>query len=242
MKPFLLLQSRPEDAASDNEYEAFLKYGGLQEDQLVRLRMEQGDLPEVNLSDYAGVLVGGGPFNVSDKQKSDVQQKMESWMLEFLSCITYEDFPYLGTCYGLGMLARACGATVSKELYSEDVSAVDIMLSAEGKQDELLAGLPHTFRAIVGHKESCQEAPEGSVLLAGSKECPYQMIRLKQNVYATQFHPELDYDGVCVRVDAYKNAGYFPPEDAQKLKDTFAQEEITIPQKILVNFVQQYSG
>ena len=50
-KPFLLLQSRPEAEASDDEYQAFLKFGGLEADQLVRLRLERGDEPEVNLDD-----------------------------------------------------------------------------------------------------------------------------------------------------------------------------------------------
>ena len=42
-KPFLLLQSRPEVEASDDEYQAFLKFGGLEANQLVRLRLERGD-------------------------------------------------------------------------------------------------------------------------------------------------------------------------------------------------------
>ncbi len=242
MKPFLILQSRPEDAASDNEFEAFLKYGGLRESDVVRIRMEQGDLPVIHLDDYAGILVGGGPFNVSDKEKSKKQVLLEEWLFDILKRAVEKDFPYLGTCYGLGMLAKACGGVVSKEKYSEDVSAVDITLTQAGASDALLKGVANSFRAIVGHKEACQDLPQGAVLLASSSGCPVQMIRVKQNVYATQFHPELDYEGICVRVDVYKNAGYFPPDDAQKLKDKFAGEKIVIPELILKRFVGRYKA
>ena len=37
--------------------------------------------------------------------------------------------------------------------------------------------------------------PPTAVLLATSPRCPVQMFRVKQNLYATQFHPELDVRG-----------------------------------------------
>ena len=66
MRPFLLLSSRAEDLAADEEYAAFLRYTGLAEDELHRVRMEAGPLPALDLDRYAGVFVGGGPFNSSD--------------------------------------------------------------------------------------------------------------------------------------------------------------------------------
>ena len=57
-KPFLLLQSRPEDKASDDEYAAFLKFGGLQPEQLQRLRLDRGEFSPVNLDDYSGIFMG----------------------------------------------------------------------------------------------------------------------------------------------------------------------------------------
>ena len=75
MKPFLILQIRPEKAASDGEYEALLKFGEMDADETHRVRMETDGLDEVNLSDYSAVIVGGGPYNVSDKpHKKDVAQ------------------------------------------------------------------------------------------------------------------------------------------------------------------------
>ncbi len=58
VRPFLLLSSRPEDAAADDEYAAFLRHSGLAPDELRRIRMEAGPLPRLRLDDYSGVFVG----------------------------------------------------------------------------------------------------------------------------------------------------------------------------------------
>ena len=53
MKPFLILQLRPIDMASDNEYEAFLKFGGLSRNQAHRVRMEKEGVPKIDLNEYS---------------------------------------------------------------------------------------------------------------------------------------------------------------------------------------------
>jgi len=243
MKPFLILQLRPEDIASDGEFEAFLKYGGLSENQVHRVRMEREHVPLGMLDNYSGVMVGGGPSNVSDslEKKTDTEKRFEHELRELLKEIVAHDFPYFGMCYGFGFLVQNTGGLVSKEKFSEPVCAVDITLREEALDDPLTQGLPHTFKAVVGHKEACQRLPDGAVWLASSVTCPYQMIRLKQNVYGAQFHPELDAQGVALRIDVYKYAGYFPPGQAEELKVAFLKENIIIPTQILRRFVARYA-
>ena len=60
------------------------------------------------------------------------------------------------------------------------------------------------------------------------------------NVYATQFHPELDLVGVCTRIDVYKNAGYFPPSEAETLKERSRAVEVRHPMTLLANFVERH--
>ena len=75
MRPFLFLGTRAEDEAADGEYAAVLRYSGLDEDQLERRRLERDPLGAVDLASYSGIILGGGPFNVSDplETKSDTQ-------------------------------------------------------------------------------------------------------------------------------------------------------------------------
>lgn len=242
MKKFLILQLRPEDEASDNELEAFLKFGKLEKDEVERIRMEKVGVPKVNLDDYAGVIIGGGPSNVSDdpEKKSAAQKKFEDELEVLLEEIIRRDYPTLGACYGIGAVANHLGASVSKEKYGEEVGVTHLELTQEGKKDPLLEGLPEKFDAFCGHKEACQETPKGAVLLVTSKTCPVQMIRYGENVYATQFHPELDTDGLITRIKVYKHAGYFPPEDADALIEQAKQEDVHIPEKIMERFVERY--
>jgi len=242
MKPFLILQLRKNDEASDGEFNAFLKFGGLTESSVHRVRMEKTGLPKINLEDYSAVLVGGGGSNVSDSKetKSPEQLRFDTDLTHLFEQILSKDFPYLGACYGLGALAQHCGAIVSKEKYAENAGATSIKLTKDGKKDELLKGIPDEFRAFLGHKESCQILPEGAVLLASSDACPYHMLRFGNNVYATQFHPELDVDGIKTRIDVYKNHGYFPAEDAERLKKECEKEDITVPMQILKRFIDKY--
>ena len=93
---------------------------------------------------------------------------------------------------------------------------MEITLTDEGRQDQLLGGLSDPFTAFLGHKEAVSRLPDGAVLLASSATCPVQAFRIGTNVYATQFHPELDLDGIITRVEAYRHFGYFEPHEARR--------------------------
>lgn len=214
MKPFLLIQSRPETDVADDEYQAIARYMQLDESQLERWRIDQAPLPEISLSQYSGIIVGGGPFNVYYAAKSDLQVRVERELTDLLERIYESDFPYLGICYGMGILTQYLGG-VTDNTYGEPVVAVTQRIV---ERDPLLEGIDETFfDAFVGHKEACAATPEQAELLVTSESCPVQMYRVKSNIYATQFHPELDADGLATRVLAYKNHGYFPAEEAESL-------------------------
>lgn len=240
-KPFLLLQSRPEAAASDDEYQAFLKFGGLAPEQLVRVRLERGEFMEIDLDEYSGVIMGGGPANFAydEDEKSADQKQFEAYIVPLLRRIIAQDKPFLGACLGVGALTTALGEKPSFD-YGEPVGAVDIRLTEAAAADPLLADLPPSFRGFVGHKEGMAAAPAGSVALATSDTC-VQMFRVGKHVYATQFHPELDAEGLALRIGVYKNAGYFAPDEAEHLAAAGRRETITEPVKILRRFVELYA-
>jgi GMP synthase (glutamine-hydrolysing) len=239
VKPFLLLAIRAEDAAADNEYESFLAFTGLDEHDLRRCRLEQRALGNVDLQDWSGILLGGGPFNASDPEgsKSPVQRRVEADLRGLLGMVVSADFPFLGACYGIGTLGSHQGAVVDRR-YAEPVGSVRVTLTREGREDPLLRGLPATFDAFVGHKEALSRLPRHAVLLASSPTCPVQAFRIGSRVYATQFHPELDAAGMCTRIDVYKHAGYFEPEQATELKALACRSNVIHPPAIARRFVQ----
>jgi GMP synthase (glutamine-hydrolysing) len=241
VKPFLLLAIRAEDAAADNEYGSFLTLAGLDEGELRRVRLEQRALGDIDLRDWSGILLGGGPFNYSDAgdRKTPTQQRVEADLNGLLDRVVSADFPFLGACYGIGALGRHQGAVVDRR-FAEPVGAIEVTLTAPGGRDPLLGQLPATFEAFTGHKEAISRLPGHAVLLASSAGCPVQAFRVGANVYATQFHPELDVAGLCTRVEVYKHAGYFAPDLADEIKAQATRSHVTWPPAILRGFVRRY--
>jgi GMP synthase (glutamine-hydrolysing) len=242
VKPFLLLATRADDAAADGEYAAFLTFAGLAERDLHRVRLEQRPLGDVDLDDWSGILLGGGPFNAGDpfEARSPVQRRVEAEVGALLDRVVDDDVPFLGACYGIGTLGTHQGAVVDTA-FAEPVGAVTVTLTPQGRRDRLFGVLPPSFEAFVGHKEAISELPEHVVRLAGSAGCPVQGFRVGANVYATQFHPELDVPGICTRIDVYQHAGYFPPQDVEDLKQRVGRASVVHPPALLRRFVELYA-
>lgn len=243
MKPFLILQLRPEDEVADEEFASFLARSGLTDADVHRIRLDLDPLPDdLDLTAYSGVIVGGGPGCVSDPddKKTAQEAEIEAEIMGLMPQITGDDIPFLGCCYGLGILAHHLGGDVAQHQYGEPVGGVDCTLSDEGIRDPLFAGVPPKFRALVGHKEAVQSLPPGTVHLARADACPIQVIRYGQNVYATQFHPEADGKSFATRIRLYSNKGYFHPDEAGNLTKAVLAENITAPEQMLRNFVKRY--
>jgi GMP synthase (glutamine-hydrolysing) len=243
MKPFLVLQLRPEPVVSDDEFAAILAGSGLDRARVHRVRLERDTLPEgLDLGAYSGVIVGGGPGCVSDppEVKTAMEARIEAAILGLMPEITANDVPFLGCCYGIGILAHHLGAEVSKARDSEGVGAAWCEMTEAGRDDPLLAGLPPAFAAYVGHKEAVQALPPGCAHLLASETCRFQMIRHGRNVYATQFHPEADAEGFALRIEVYRDKGYFPPEDAADLVARCRAADVRAPAAILRNFARRY--
>jgi len=241
VEPFLLLSIRADDAAADNEYESFLSLSGLGEGELRRIRLDRQALGDIDLQAWSGIWVGGGPLNYTDpdEKKSPVQRRVEADLTRLLDDVAGADFPFLGACFGVGALGSHQGGMLDRR-YSEPVGIVRVTLTEAGRDDPLLRELPEEFDAFTGHKEAVSELPGHAVLLASSAGCPVQAFRIGANVYATQFHPELDAAGMCTRVDVYKHAGYFDPSEADEIKARARNSEISHPPAILRAFVRRY--
>ncbi len=240
-RPFVLLASRQQDAVADEEYREFCRFTGLPPERLRRIRLEREPMPDLDLDEIAGIVVGGSPFTSSDPEesKSDVQRRVEREIGDLLVEVCARDVPFLGACYGVGTLGVHLGGVVDTT-YGEPAGAVEITLTPDGVADPLLAGMPPVFEAYVGHKEALREAPPGSVLLASSPTAPVQMLRFGSNVYATQFHPELDAEGIASRLIAYRYEGYFDPAEVEEVLERVRSAHVVHPGRVLRRFAEIY--
>jgi GMP synthase (glutamine-hydrolysing) len=242
VKPFLFLGIRAEDVAADEEYAAMLRCTGLDESQLRRVRLEQGPFVLPDLDDLSGVILGGGPFQASDPEdtKSPAQRRAEAGLCGLLDRVVPRDFPFLGACYGVGTLGRHQGAVVDRT-YPEPIGGTFVQLTDEGRRDPLFAGVDSPFGAYVGHKEAVRTLPDHAVVLATSPACPVQAFRVGSRMYATQFHPELDLDGLATRIAVYRYAGYFDPAEADAVLAAARASGVTETPNLLRRFVELFA-
>jgi len=240
VKPFVLLSIRAEPLAASDEHAAFARYLGVAQQELHRLELGAAPL-DVDLDDYAGVLLGGGSFTYSDDPgtKSQRQVLAERDLFALLDEVVDRDFPFLGACYGIGTLGSHQGGLVDRS-HPEQVGPLSVSLTSQGHEDPVFAGLPESFAAYGGHKESLAGLPPRAVLLATSAACPVQAFRVGRHVYATQFHPELDLEGLATRIAAYATFGYFDPAESRALLAAGAAVDVRHPGRILANFAARY--
>ena len=238
-RPFLLLSTRPEDEAAAEELDSFANAMRVDQGDIEQRRLEQKDLGRVDLEEYSGVLLGGSPFNNLELRKSSLQLRVEREIGTLIAECIDRDFPVLGACYGIGAIGSVIGATLSDE-HAEEAGPVTV--SRAESDDAVLRTTPATFDTLVGHKEALATLPDDprvTVLVTG-EACPTQMFRVGQNVYATQFHPELTAEGLEFRLRLYAHLGYTSLETFETQIARAYDYDYTANNQILANFAQRY--
>lgn len=258
-KKVLVLQLRPEDAPANREFEDVLEFGKLNQEEVQRLRLSKqclekdslgneiytwtytGLATNIDINKYSCVFIGGGPQNISDKEeeKTEDQKKLEKDVFAIVDQALDLDFPVLASCLGVGLLTKAKNGKLSDK-YKEEVAVIDVHITDEGKKDPILKGVESPFRALVGHKESCEELGEDTLLLGKGDNCPNQLFKAGKNFYASQFHPENDIRNIIIKVETYDGMGYFPPGEGQKIIERFKTEDFRPVNKIVTNFFDMF--
>lgn len=241
-RPFLLLTSRVDDALAEQERDAFLRLTGLDESGVVHLRIEQAPFLPVDLTAYAGVVLGGSPFTVSEPRdsKSVTERRVEEELTALVRELVERQVPYLGLCYGIGATSLALGGVVDRT-YGEPVGATTVRLTEAAADDPLFAALPSTFAAFVGHKEAATEPPPGAVVVATSDPCPVQAYRVGPCAWVTQFHPELELETFVERIRAYAHLGYFRPDEQDAIIESVSTADVSAAHDVLRRFVAEFS-
>lgn len=171
--------------------------------------------PEALLTGYAGVVLGGsGDYDFDGGRPLDDQARLESQ--RFLSLLQplfrhlfERDVPTLGICYGHQLLGAFAGAQVRYDEKQKKMRSHELRLMVDAQDHFLFSGLPETMHAQYGHKDSLDRVPEGATLLmTGGEACQISALRYRQNIYTTQFHPELTGEDLISRLQ--NSPGYLP--------------------------------
>ncbi len=145
----------------------------------------EGEKLPASLDRYDAIVSLGGPMNVYEEDKYPFLKDEDVLIKKVLQA----QIPFLGICLGSQLLAKASGARVKKSPRQE-IGFFDIELSHQGQDDPLFKNLGNTVHVFQWH-EDMFEIPSSGQLLASSKECPHQVLKVGKNAYGLQFHVEI---------------------------------------------------
>lgn len=171
--------------------------------------------PEVIMKDYSGVILGGsGDFDFDGGRLDDDPDRQMSYELlgrlrPLFQHLFEHDLPTLGICYGHQLLGAFAGAQVKHFPDQQKRCSHTVRLLVDTNNHFLFTNLPTSLPAFYGHKDVLDRIPEGATLLMeGGPACRISALQYKNNIYTTQFHPELTYEDMIERM---KNSpGYLP--------------------------------
>ncbi|HBA45543.1 glutamine-hydrolyzing GMP synthase [Candidatus Nomurabacteria bacterium RIFCSPLOWO2_02_40_28] len=143
----------------------------------VYAELVSSDFPTAKLAQSKGVILSGGPQNLSEKTALRVDKKVFELGI-----------PVLGICYGMQLTAFMLGGKVRAGKYREYGGA----LVTISKFSKIFAGLKKTQDTWMSHGDSVTKLPKGFSKIASSNNCPIAgMADEKRKIYGVQFHPEV---------------------------------------------------
>jgi len=239
--PLLYVCVRPQAGAAAAEYRSFLTATRLEQSGLAEHDLVRTPLPDDAFDRYSGFLIGGSPFNLTDPDstKNESQRRLEADLERIAARAAEARTAALFTCYGIGVVTRMLGGTVSRA-WPEDTGPVAVQLTHGGQSDPLFGGLATRFTALTAHKEGAAEVPPGSVLLATNEACPVQAYRAGDRLYATQFHPEPTTRDFTERMAVYRNDGYFEADAYDTIAGRVLAASVTEPARLLRTFARMF--
>ncbi len=208
MKPrILLLQARDDDdPMAEHEHRCFADQSGLPIENVVVHDLCAGPPTLAQVRDFDCLMVGGaGDYYVSKQNLPHFEET-----LDLLREIVAARHPTFASCFGYQCLVAALGGEIVFDAANTEVGTYDLMLTEEGRRDELFGAMPDRFPAQLGRKDRAVRHPDGIPNLAQSEACPLQALRVPgAPIWATQFHPELDRE---TNADRYRHylVGYAP--------------------------------
>jgi GMP synthase (glutamine-hydrolysing) len=129
-----------------------------------------------------GIILSGGPASVLDKDSPDIDNSN-------FACLKSLNVPVLGVCYGLQLLAKKAGGKIHKSKVRE-YGHTRIKIS----DSILFKDCPKSLNVWMSHGDSVDVLPKGFKITSKSSNRHISSYEnTKENVFALQFHPEVNH-------------------------------------------------
>lgn len=236
----LLLQARAiDDPARLEEVESFARRAELPMEAFTPHNLLDGPPARSVSVNFDAIFIGGsGEYYVSNR---DLPHQ-ELFFGELREWVALKR-PLFASCFGFQCLVEALGGAIVYDPEVMEVGTHELELTEAGKQDELIGTLPPRFGAQMGHKDRAERLPEGIPNLASSPQSPFQAFRIPgAPIWATQFHPELDWQTNKGRLLRYAEgySSHMAPDEFQATLRAFRPSPES--NRLLVRFLRLVFG
>jgi GMP synthase (glutamine-hydrolysing) len=160
-----------------------IKQGGF---RMKYVNFERTPDEKPSLEGYSGMIILGGPQNMDETDKNPHLFTEINLVKDAIK----RDIPVLGICLGAQIIAVALGAKVGPNPVTE-IGWYDLDLTEEGKKDSLFHCFADKEKVFQWHGYTF-DIPKGATHLAKGDYCENQAFRYGKNIYALQFHMEVD--------------------------------------------------
>jgi GMP synthase (glutamine-hydrolysing) len=183
-----------------------------------------------------------------DKDPDHVRAKVR--VAELFAEVFKRKMPVLGICFSSQMALHLLSPEPDVVRYMQNTEGersgedglVTLTRTAEGQTDIVLGKFPNEFRLVASHVQEVdpQKLPAGSVLLASSKDCSVQIVRMHEHMVFVQSHPETAWAWVAAAGKHSTKPGEMPKPLSPELMDsqTIAHGEVIFSG--FLDSVQQY--
>src|SRR5262245_9817091 len=158
-------------------------------------RPDLGNALPPDLDDVEGIVILGGPQNVTDIDKYPWMQTEAA----YLKLAHAAHLPVIGICLGAQLIAHALGGKVTPR-EKPSIGFYPVNITVPGQTETIMAGIPWDHPQLFSCGQQVATAPPGATVLAGTKTTPIQAYKVGLRTYGFLYHFECDraaVDDLC---------------------------------------------
>jgi len=229
------MQIRDQERVREEEYESFLAYSGLEQNQLDILNVF--DIPDFGpevLEGYDALFVGGA------SEASVLEPGKYPFVMPGIGLLQHcvaANIPVFASCFGFQLAVLALGGEIVRDKEDYEMGSPPIKLTDAAARDLIFHDTPNNFPAISVHQERAPELPENCELLAYTDACPHAFKVADKPFWAFQFHPEVDRETLVERLTIYKEK--YTDDDGHLDKVLAETQETPESNRLVRKFVER---
>lgn len=140
------------------------------------------------LDDVEGVIILGGPMNVTEIAQLPWMQQESA----FIQKAHAAGLPVIGICLGAQLIAHALGGVVGPKEGAPDLGFYQTSIGIPGQTEIMMGGIPWAHPQLYSCGQEVKTTPPGAMVLASTASTKVAAFKVGLRTYGFLFHFECD--------------------------------------------------